>query len=144
MCTDRRQQGVQKVEISDEDSGAKIHMYSLNIDRARVWVGLLAGSCAILAGVFAATRYGVRVEVREAIEEATVSETGCIHREMHYITQEAFQVMTKTLQSDLTAVETEMSKLKVNVAEVKVKQELTETKMDKNHAEVMRAIKNGS
>jgi hypothetical protein len=140
VCKDRRQQGIQHVEYENEDTGATVKLYSVNIERFRLWVAAIVGIIAILTAIGGVTRWGVRVEVREAIEDATVSETGCIHREMHIIADDTLDVLQERVTEDMEGFEAELSDVKEGLAELRGQQTAITRQMTENHAEIMRVL----
>lgn len=90
-----------RVKISD-GNGGEVDVYTMTANRIRVWGAAIIAILTIGGMVFAAARFGVGVEVHQAIQAEATLETGAIHREIHRCAEEYMDEVVDMIQEDMT------------------------------------------
>jgi hypothetical protein len=144
---DPRKTGINRVLISDRNGG-ELDVYTMTAQRFRVWGGVVIAVFTICGMVFAAARFGVGVEVHQAIEEEATLETGAIHREIHRCTEEYMDEIVEVIQEDMEIFDEQLSvqhDLGIRLEERQIamgnKVVAISTKADAQHRAVMQAIR---
>jgi hypothetical protein len=109
---DPRQTGFNRVRFSDRN-GEKLDVYTMTAQRFRVWAGCIIAIFTVCGMVFAAARFGVGVEVHQAIEEEATLETGAIHREIHRCTEEYMDEVLDVIQDDMSIFDGRMEDMEI-------------------------------
>ncbi len=136
---DRRRTGVNRVRILD-GNGGKLDVYTLTAQRFRVWFGCVIAILTVCGMVFTAARFGVGVEIHQAIEAEAVEETGVIHREIRRCTEEYIDEVVEVIQDDMALFETQQQQQNELGIRLEERQIALISKVDGQHLAVIQAI----
>lgn len=149
---DRRATGVQRVVFSN-GNGEKDEMYSVNMTKAKTWLGMLATALTVLGtvigGVWAGVQFGISSEVHDTVE-AESQPGGQIYQVVEDKAEEAIEEVQGVFQDDLDAFEKELKEFKGELKEthdlgirLEERQIAIQADVDEKHQELLRAIREG-
>ena len=139
MMTDRRSNGLSVAEFPN-NNGQKIHIVTLNLDKAKLWAYLVLASFGILVALTGVVRFGVQLAVEHAIKTETQPPVGIIYREMHITAQEAFKEAVKPVQEDVEALDKELDIVRGTLTHIQVNQENIKKDADEQRERLLRSL----
>lgn len=143
--TDRRKTGINRVVISDGNGGEQI-IWTAAIERAKVWIGFVLAVSALVTVVFGAVRFGVGVEVHQAIDNE-LEPGGSIQQTMMAVSEEYIGEVQGVIQDDLdylgSRVDTiEQTGRDLQAGQIRINERFDEMaeRVDRNQDEIMRML----
>jgi hypothetical protein len=150
---DRRATGVQRVVVHN-GNGLKDEMYSVNVTRAKTWLGMLATALTVVAtvigGVWAGVQFGISSEVHSEVEREC-KPGGHIDQAIQRTADEHLEEIQGVLQDDLDDFDDRFRKQHVELQEqhdlgirLEERQIAIQVDVDEKHQELLRAIQQAS
>ena len=137
---DRRKTGVNRVQLQD-GNGGKLDVYTMTANRIKVWAVTLAAVLTVCGMVFAAARFGVGIEIHQAIKKECDPPDGEIYREIEVRSKEFLEEFQGVFQDDLDVFDGEQREQGKAIARIETKQIALEEKMDDDKEDLIREIR---
>lgn len=137
---DRRRTGANRTVLTN-NNGERVEVYNVSAGKLQTWVTLFLGLAAVVAIVFGAARFGVQIEVTDAIKAEAQDEGGLIHTEIHGCVEELIEEVQGVFQDDLDVFETEQKTMGEAVIRLEVRQIAVIKTVDDQHEEVMTELR---
>lgn len=137
---DRRKTGVNRTVIAD-GNGGRVEVYNLSAGKIQTWLGIAGSLVVILGLVFGAARFGVQLEVEDAIEAEARDEKGAIHLQIHTCAEDYIDRMRAEIQKDLKALEEKVGGNILTVVRIETNQLAIQQRVDGQHLMVMTELR---
>lgn len=138
--TERRQEGVNRVRFSDGNGGTT-DVYTMTANRIKVWVSLLVSVGALLTMVFAATRFGVGIEIHKVVDEEVLPPDGVIYKQIEKTSTEVVEEIQGVIQDDLDVLDKNITEEHDRVIRIEERQIAIQRKMEQDKEDILRAIR---
>lgn len=140
MMTERRHEGVSRVQFSDGNGGTT-DVYTMTIKRIKAIVGLLIALGTLSAMVFAAARFGVGIEVHQVIEREVKPPDGEIYRQIEQTSTEVIEEIQGVIQDDLDVLEGKVAEEHDRIIRIEERQIAIQKKMAEDKEDLIQEIR---
>ena len=137
---ERRQEGVNRVRFSDGNGGTT-DVYTMTANRVKVWVSLLISIGTLMAMVFAATRFGVGIEIHKVVDEEVTPPEGVIYKQIEKTSTEVIEEIQGVIQDDLDVLDERIAEEHDRIIRIEERQISIQRKMEEDKAELIREIR---